>query len=129
MGSRYYSPFSRSSSPQEVIVNLLCLLLAAFIWALIWWYVISKAGYRGKARWWWLAGMMLPFLPPSWITLSCLLLVPWPVNKQVKGLKEKVELLQAQVGSQEQQIERNVEYIRNANLKIQSLQEQLVQKG
>jgi 1,4-dihydroxy-2-naphthoate octaprenyltransferase len=56
------------------------------------WRLTSKAGYKGVSRWLWFLFLGCP-LTTVW-TLLVFVLVPWPVQKQLKAHKQQSELPQ-----------------------------------
>ncbi len=68
-------------------------LIGAFIGLLIFewsmWRLTAKAGYRGVSRWIWF--LLLGFPLTSGLSLAGFVLVPWPVQKQLKKQKQQME--------------------------------------
>lgn len=70
--------------------------LAYLVWVGLWWFMVGKFGYRGKSRVLWFALFLIPPIPPYLIFISntaflLLLLLPWPVWKEVKQGRRLIE--------------------------------------
>lgn len=105
----------------------LLLLFGLAVSCVVWLRIIEGAGYKGSVRWIWLLSVATPFV--SVIGMPLFIFVTWPIHKEVKALKGQIEALTGQVDLSQRQIETNIDYIRKANLKIQSLENKLIQKG
>ncbi len=65
---------------------------AVFCW--FWWFIISKFGWRGRARFILLALMAIPPAHPALASISvgCLffmLIWPWPIYKELRQLRKQ----------------------------------------
>ena len=71
--------------------NPIVLLFAGITWILLWFWVISRIGYRGKVR---LGITVLMCIPPiNIITFMIMLILPFPLEREVKELRKRVALL------------------------------------
>ena len=123
----YNSSYYSRSRSEETLISACALLIVLAIWGCVTWRLPTKAGYSGISRWIWFGFLALP-LTTVWALLA-FVLVPSPKDKELKVLKAQLKLTEDERDSGQQQINRNVEYIKQANLKIQSLQNKLIQKG
>jgi peptidoglycan/LPS O-acetylase OafA/YrhL len=65
------------------------LLLAIVIAEWSMWRLVSKAGYQGVGRWVWFVFLGCP-VTTIW-SLLVFVLVPWPVQKQLKAKQQQLE--------------------------------------
>ena len=79
-------------SNSDKFALLLGYALGVVLWLWLWWHVIGKIGYRGLARKLWLVGMCVP--PFFGLVMIFLLLLPWPVYRQLRQLREQNKRLQ-----------------------------------
>lgn len=79
----------------EPIVLVISTALTAVLWAWMWLFIISKIGYRGLSRKLWLVGMCLPPVFPA--VMLALLLLPWPVQRELKKLKKAIPEIQSEL--------------------------------
>jgi hypothetical protein len=70
-----------------ILGRVIVLILAAIMWVWLWYHTITKIGYRGEHRRWWLVGLCIP--PINGFVLLALLVLPWPIQKQLKQLKQQ----------------------------------------
>lgn len=88
------------------ISDVLALLAAAATWIALWWWFLSKMGYRGKVRWFLLVGMCLPPIAP--MLFFALLVLPAPVWLEVRKLRKQIKEL-----TQPYSVEAELEKLRN----------------
>lgn len=111
----------------EKIGVLVSYVVGAVLWISLWWYVASKMGYRGKFRWVWAICMCIPPLIP--FTMLLIFLLPWPVHGEKRNLKKQMDVLQVELDEARAQGARNVEYIKLMNIKVQKLENQLINRS
>ncbi len=73
--------------------DLIPLLFAWLIYCAFWWFLITKFGWRGKARLIFLALMSVPPIHEALqaVSASCLIFLliwPWPVYKELRQLRQ-----------------------------------------
>jgi hypothetical protein len=88
---RSIDPYYVRSRPQPVdpqVLGTLALgiLIGITAWGWSMWRLASKAGYRGSTRLIWFALLGCP-LTTGW-TLLAFVLLPWPVQRELKKVKE-----------------------------------------
>lgn len=71
-------------------------LLAYLAWVGVWWFMIGKFGYRGKARIFWLIPFLVPpanpyLVPIGSTALTLLIFLPWPVWREVRRLRKLLD--------------------------------------
>lgn len=83
---RYYDPYYqyRVQDPVVSLIAASLLLLSLAIWLWILSRLTVKAGYKGVARWVWFAFLAFPLT--GGLSLIAFVLVPWPVQKQLKQM-------------------------------------------
>jgi TRAP-type C4-dicarboxylate transport system permease small subunit len=71
---------------EPVVIASLVLGLAVGLvaWAWMMWRLASKAGYGGISRWLWVITLAFPFT--TGLSLMAFVLLPWPIQKQLKTL-------------------------------------------
>lgn len=86
---RYVRPYERDVrvDPEVVTVLLLSFAVAISVWCFSMWRLASKAGYRGGSRVLWFALLGFP-LTTAW-TLLVFVLLPWPVQRELKRKREE----------------------------------------
>jgi MFS family permease len=75
-----------SSSNQ--IPTIIAGALFAVLWVIFWGHFISRLGYRGALRKWWLVGMCIP--PFFSLVFIAMVLLPWPVRRQLKQFQKQL---------------------------------------
>jgi hypothetical protein len=89
-----------STSSADTVVLILSVALTAVFWVWMWWHVISKIGYRDLPRKLWIVGMCLP--PFFGFVMILLLVLPWPVHRQLRQVRKRASELEALSGVDEQ---------------------------
>ncbi|MBD1836152.1 hypothetical protein H6F61_26570 [Cyanobacteria bacterium FACHB-472] len=134
MSSRFYSSgYSSSYDMGTIIGNVLAFVICVALWCWGVWHLTTKMGIKGRNRWVILGLMCIPYL--NGLVFLATLFWPWPIWDELRNLRLKVkdfagqsEALQSELEASQKQVERNVDYIRKANLEIQRLQGQLISK-
>lgn len=90
----------------EKITLLVPYAIAAVLWVLLWWHTITKIGYRGLARKLWLVGMCIP--PFLSVVLVCLLVLPWPVLRQLRQLRKQNSLPEDEIEAELRSLRENL---------------------
>ena len=87
---QYYVP----AGPGSIVLGpgrILSLLVAGLIFLGIsaggWWLILSKLGYQGKIRLFWLIGLVL--FPINAIVMIAFALLPWPKSTAPKSTEPK----------------------------------------
>lgn len=124
-GYRYDPNYPLSRSEEATILVLTTLIVLAVCGAIAW-NLPRKVGYKGLSQWLWFGFLAFPFTT-VW-TLLAFVLIPSPKDKELKVLKAQLKLSEDDLDSKQKQIERNVDYIRKANLEIQRLQGQVISR-
>jgi hypothetical protein len=83
--------------PHDFIPTLIGYALGWALYCWFWWFVISKFGWRGKARFILLALMAIPPTHPALTILSSGYLIfmlawPWPIHQELRQLKKQREV-------------------------------------
>jgi hypothetical protein len=84
------------SSQYDPVVVAISTALTAVLWAWMWLFIISKIGYRGLYRKLWLVGMCLPPILPA--VMIALLLLPWPIYRELKRLRKAIPEIKSKLG-------------------------------
>ncbi len=122
-----YDPSYRSSGESEAVAAFaLGILIALAACTSAAWALPRKVGYKGASRWVWFGFLVFPFTT-VWALLA-FVLVPSPAIKENKKLKEQLASSQKDLEESQKQIERNVKYIRQANIEIQRFKGQSISK-
>ncbi|MBD1887947.1 hypothetical protein [Coleofasciculus sp. FACHB-SPT9] len=125
-GYRYDPDYALSRSEEAIILVLTTLIVLAVCGAIAW-NLPRKVGYKGLSQWLWFGFLVFPFTT-VW-TLLAFVLIPSPKDKELKVLKAQLKLSEDDLDSKQKQIERNVEYIKKANLAIETLKEQAIKRN
>jgi ABC-type methionine transport system permease subunit len=86
MNSSYYSV----GRYQLTEADLIAIAIGLLIWLLAWLAFVSKIGYRGKMRWYFVLSSLIPFL--CGINFLVLAFVQSPVERELKELKKQMKL-------------------------------------
>ena len=70
---------------ERVMVEL---IIAVIIAIFLWYKVIERMGFRGFGLWFITLSIFVPI--PNLFTMIYLILVPWPIHKEMKRLKEYI---------------------------------------
>jgi len=125
MSSRFYS--SASGYDAGILFsNLLATIVVLVLWCLLWWFFVKKLGFKGRVRW--LIYGLTCFPYTTGFTLMGLMFSRWPVWTELRQAKKDLKACQDERDALQKQVERNVDYIRKANLEVQRLQGQLISK-
>lgn len=88
---QYYVP----ASPGSIVIGpgqILSLIVASLIFLGIsaggWWLILSKLGYQGKIRLFWLIGLLL--FPINSIVMIAFALLPWPKSNAPESTEQKL---------------------------------------
>ncbi|MBD2001897.1 MULTISPECIES: hypothetical protein [Cyanophyceae] len=127
MSSRFYSSGYSSYDSGTFIVNVLATIIALVVWCLLWWFFVKKVGIKKGASRWVIYGLAC-FPYTSVFTFLILVFCRWPVWAELRQAKKDLKVCQDERDALQKQVERNVDYIRKANLEVQRLQGQLISK-